>query len=433
MNGACNWKFRKWFGFPFPEVNTWTGKWRIEHGRAPEGRKLWRRGEDYYWSRVRDVQKSDAEEFVYDVVMDCDPHSYVVAQGVVHNSEYGRICEKEPEKAAEIKRAALNTVAPDQYVFIESTGRGGGGDFQDMCEQWRIRGLDERKPLTDMDYKFWFFPWFKHNDYATEPGGVEISEKLVRYFKDVERMTGAVLTDGQKAWYASKEREQKDKMWGEYPSVVEEAFSTALEGAYYGPHIWTAREEGRVGDVQWEPSLPVHTAWDLGVDNATVIVFFQLQGKEVRFIHCEEGSGEGLRHYADLLWKLRHEYGWEYGRFFAPHDIAVREFTTGRSRLETALDYGISFEVAPKLSIDDGIEAVWAMLPHCWFDVRRCAKLLDALSKYRREKDGRTGLWKSSPFHDWTSNFADSIRVAAICRGVGNGFSGSDIADKGAA
>lgn len=86
----------------------------------------------------------------------------------LHLSEFGRICEKEPEKAKEIKRAALNTVAAGQEVYVESTGRGGESDFKAMCDQWRARGLD-RRPLGPMEYKFHFYPWFEHSDYEVDP------------------------------------------------------------------------------------------------------------------------------------------------------------------------------------------------------------------------------------------------------------------------
>lgn len=39
----------------------------------------------------------------------------------LHISEYGKICNKYPEKAREIQTGALNTVAPTSEVYIEST------------------------------------------------------------------------------------------------------------------------------------------------------------------------------------------------------------------------------------------------------------------------------------------------------------------------
>ena len=59
--------------------------------------------------------------------------------------------------------------------------------------------------------------------------------------------------------------------------------------------------------------------------------------------------------YADLI----DSKPYKYDRHIAPHDIKVRELGAfGKSRLESALELGISFDIAPKLSIEDGIEAV---------------------------------------------------------------------------
>jgi hypothetical protein len=52
-------------------------------------------------------------------------------------SEYGKICAKAPDKAKEIKSGTLNTIAPRQLVFIESTAEGRAGDFYDKTQQAR--------------------------------------------------------------------------------------------------------------------------------------------------------------------------------------------------------------------------------------------------------------------------------------------------------
>jgi hypothetical protein len=58
----------------------------------------------------------------------------------MHVSEYGKICAKAPDKAKEIKSGTLNTIAPRQLVFIESTAEGRAGDFYDKTQQARLIG-----------------------------------------------------------------------------------------------------------------------------------------------------------------------------------------------------------------------------------------------------------------------------------------------------
>jgi phage terminase large subunit len=45
--------------------------------------------------------------------------------------------------------------------------------------------------------------------------------------------------------------------------------------------------------VPWEPRWPVVTAWDLGIDDVTAIVFAQVVGREVRVIDYYEAQGRG--------------------------------------------------------------------------------------------------------------------------------------------
>ena len=54
------------------------------------------------------------------------------------------------------------------------------------------------------------------------------------------------------------------------------SFNTPVEGAYYGGIITKLYQKEQILQrLPPEPSLPVHTAWDLGMDDATSIWFFQ--------------------------------------------------------------------------------------------------------------------------------------------------------------
>ena len=57
----------------------------------------------------------------------------------LHISEFGKICNKYPEKAREIVTGSLNTIAAGQYVFIESTAE--GRCFDDKTDIYTQRGF----------------------------------------------------------------------------------------------------------------------------------------------------------------------------------------------------------------------------------------------------------------------------------------------------
>jgi len=196
----------------------------------------------------------------------------------------------------------------------------------------------------------------------------------------------------------------------QYAQEYECSFDAAVIGSYYGKLLDEAQTEGRITRVPHEPAKQVETWWDLGVGDSTAIWFAQRVRDEVRLIDYYEMTGEGLPHYAKVL----QAKPYIYSRHVAPHDIAVRELGSGRSRLEMAAGLGISFEVAPNLPVDDGIGAVRLMLPKCWFDDEKCAAALEALRQYRKDYDERLKVFRDRPRHDWTSHCADAFRMGAV-------------------
>lgn len=196
----------------------------------------------------------------------------------------------------------------------------------------------------------------------------------------------------------------------EYAQEFECSFEAAIAGSYYGDLLASAQREGRIGRVPWEPRLPVVTAWDLGMDDATSIWFCQTVGAELRLIDYYEASGVGLDHYAKNL----HDKPYAYGAHYLPQDASVRELGTGRSRIETLASLGIRARLAPGLGIEDGINAVRLTLPRCWFDQAACARGLEALRHYRRDRDERSGTFRLRPVHDWSSNAADAFRYLSV-------------------
>ena len=188
------------------------------------------------------------------------------------------------------------------------------------------------------------------------------------------------------------------------------SFMSGVVGSYYAKLMEKAREDNRITRVPYEPRIPVYTFWDLGVGDSTAIWFAQLHGREVRWIDYYENQGEGIPHYIKIL--QTKEYVYE--EHFAPHDIEVREFSTGTSRLETARDLGIDFTVVPKLPLAEGIDAVREVIPISWFDSVNCQDGINALMHYKKSFNDRTQAYAERPVHDWSSHGADAFRYASI-------------------
>lgn len=335
----------------------------------------------------------------------------------LHISEFGKICAKYPDKSREIVTGAFEAVGKDGVVTIESTAEGRTGYYYEYCqtaEQIQLSGKD----LSNLDWKFFFFAWDLDPSYTIDVGE-EITARMRDYFQGLSLKTGRSYTEGQMRWYQIKEKTLGHDMKREYPSCPEEAFEQSIEGAYYERQFRELYEKKQITKVPHDPAASVHTIWDIGVNDQNAIWFVQLCGREWHIIDYYENSGEGIDHYAAILNQKRDELGYHYGRHVGPHDLAVREWgADGKTRLESALQKGIRFEVAPRIPRNDGIEASRNILPQCWFDESRCEIGIKRLQGYRKEWNDKLGVWKDSPLHDENSNGADAFRYFAITTGI---------------
>lgn len=220
---------------------------------------------------------------------------------------------------------------------------------------------------------------------------------------------------------AELEAARHDMSASQFEQEFECSFDAPLIGSYYGDLMTEALKEGRITRVPHNSGLKVETWWDLGMADAMAIWFVQRHGPETRIIDYLEGSGEGLKWYVDELTRRANENGYRYSDYVVPHDARVRELGTGKSRLEVLEGLGCRCDVAPDVSVADGIEAVRRLLPECWFDAERCERGIEALKAYRKEpkpeeqwQNSQTPLYKDKPLHDWASHAADAFRYGAL-------------------
>lgn len=186
-------------------------------------------------------------------------------------------------------------------------------------------------------------------------------------------------------------------------------FSGVLEGAYYEDQLRFMAQQKRIRPAEWSPDFLVDTAWDLGVDDATGIVFTQTIGDRPIVIDYFEDNGKGLDHYVKVLKEKNYTYGSHYG----PHDIKVQEWGSGKTRFQTAANMGLHFNVTPKLHVAEGINATRIFLARAIIN-EKLERYIAALAAYRREKDEKLQSYKDKPVHDWASTAADATRYRAI-------------------
>ena len=192
-------------------------------------------------------------------------------------------------------------------------------------------------------------------------------------------------------------------------------FSAELVGTYYASIINEIEQLGQINKTtHWLPDLDVHVAFDIGRGDNTVAWFWQEHQFGINVIDFYINNGEQAKHYIDML----KEKPYRYKSVNLPHDAKAKTFATHKSALEQFIDADFGpdcqIKIVPKLSVEDGIEAVRQMLKHVNFDYDRCYYGVECLRVYRKKWDELKQCFLKTPLHDYASDASDSFRYLAI-------------------
>lgn len=200
----------------------------------------------------------------------------------------------------------------------------------------------------------------------------------------------------------------------EFEQEYECSFEAAIQGAVYAEEMQRAQNQNRICKVPYEPDLPVSTAWDLGFDDSTSIIFYQTVGKEIRIFDCEEHFGAKLEFYATLL----KEKGYNYEMHHLPHDANIKTLQGGGVSIQEQLwELGVTnTNIVPKQGVEHGIQKTRSLFPRFWIDNsnERTKHLVECLLQYHYEYDEDRAIFKQKPDHDWSSHNCDAIRMLAV-------------------
>ena len=195
-----------------------------------------------------------------------------------------------------------------------------------------------------------------------------------------------------------------------YEQEFEISFDSPIVGSYYGELIKDLTDKNHIREIPTEASTAKFTAWDLGMSDSTSIWVAETIGGEVRLMDYYEANGEPLNHYIEWL----DSKGYRDYIHILPHDVMVKELQTGKSRYEFLTDAGLSLEVAPKSSVEDGIQAVRRLLSNCWFNKETTKHGVECLRNYRRVFNEKLNVFQERPLHDWSSHGSDAFRYLAL-------------------
>lgn len=277
--------------------------------------------------------------------------------------------------------------------------------------------------------------WFSWNPrHETDP--------VDKFFRDGNKRTGSISANVNwydNPWFPSVLLQEKDD---DYLANSEEAehvwgggYEIITEAAYFAKLITAAERDGRVGHFPYVPGVPVHTSWDIGVDDYTVIWFWQVINGVPRVIDFYEINNAGAEEIVQLALPEYHEdlalgaanllelgrtLPFRYGLHYFPHDIKVREWGAGaKQRSLTMMELGVKpIHVGVQTDPADRINASRQLLPLTQFnDTPRVRIGISHLRRYSRKKNELLGTY-TGILHDEHSHAADGFGEFAINCGI---------------
>lgn len=368
----------------------------------------------------------------------------------LHISEYGKICNKYPERAKETKTGSLQAIAPGNTCVIESTAEG----INDFKYMWDKSYGKDLKNLGPKEFLAVFLSWIDDPTCVSNINR-EPTPDEAQYFAEIEEELGVVLTQQQKNFWIDQHKELEERgnvvetedgqlsnssIYQEYPSTPEEAFKALRDGTYYA-HLytkWVIDRKRRVPNL-YDPNLSVEVAADLGMDDFFVLIFFQIWQGEPRIIHEYANNGHGIDHYAAYMRGEVDEENnpcgdYEITKLYLPWDASIRDITQkqgddGRMNTRERRFHEEGWTctlILPKWGVGTGIELVRKILPKLWID-ETCEYVHACMLNYSKKWNNILQKWDDNPQKSDFNHGADAVRAIAVSRerGVQNKHSKS--------
>lgn len=337
----------------------------------------------------------------------------------LHVSELAKMSVLFPLRAREVMTGSLNAVPKSGVAIIEATSEGPAGEFYDVASAAQAKA-ESKEPLSELDFAFFFYPWWKRKSYRIDPKYVSIDPKQHEYFDGVEHEMGCKIDPWQRAWYVAKLRSESKgdvvNMWREFPSTPSECWMKSTEGTWYAPQLAAARAGGRIRpSLPYLPHVPVDTFWDIGHSDGTAVWFMQHVHPEYRFVRFIEGWEES---FASIVARME-ETQCLWGTHYLPHD-ALHERQGKYKPYQPLADLQElrprwNFDVVPPVEeLIHGITAVRNLFSQMWFDESQCKDGLNHLALYRKRFVRTTQTYADEPVKfDGHSEAADALRQFA--------------------
>lgn len=315
----------------------------------------------------------------------------------LHISELGKISQKSPKKAEEILTGAINAVPPNGSITIESTL-----PIDENIEH----NLFKRLYYDNSSFHKIFFAWYDDPSYISNTP-VPPSQEEQDYLSSLPN-----ISSQQKFFWIHKFRELNSNiknMVQEFPSSPDEflANNSALNPFVFKTYIRT----NPFVSNPYDPNFYLYVSMDLGLSDATVILFYQYQNDHLFTIDVFADTNKPFTHYIELIYnysKLK-----PIKNIFVPHDASKRDKITLDTPLAKLVErFPSTVFQLQREPIKKSIDDTRLQLAKTSFSPS-CQDLVSHLEAYVNSYNDLPEKSKKNKRH---SDFADALRYAVASK-----------------
>jgi phage terminase large subunit len=195
-----------------------------------------------------------------------------------------------------------------------------------------------------------------------------------------------------------------------YNNVWEGIPRQTVNGAIFAKEVTMAELEGRICNVPYDQTKPVHAIFDLGWADQTACWILQFIGQETHLLRYFEDSQQTISYYMAKL----QSFGYLYDTIWLPHDAKAKSLGTGKSIEEIVRATGMKVQILDRVPVVDSINAARTIFNKCYFDRQNTEEGLQCLRHYRYDVDPETKMFSAKPLHDEYSHGADAFRYIGL-------------------
>jgi hypothetical protein len=231
------------------------------------------------------------------------------------------------------------------------------------------------------------------------------------------------LVDENGNRYITDEMIEEDRRAGMPEYLIQQEYYGIVqinqETKYFAHPIREIYDSGRIVKDLFIPDANVYSAFDIGINDCTAIVLFQIKRVnsylKPHIIGYMENNNRDLAFYVQEIRRFCNRFNLPFSRHFIPHDGQKRDFNTGKNTIDFMFDMGESAMIVPRpASKENAIEAMRRMLYLCEFNEENTKRLIDCLCNYSKEYDDKMGTYKNRPVHNWASHGVDAFQTMTL-------------------